>query len=139
MIRARAVRTFGGCLAAAFPIAPLLAAAPSGLGGGEELNISLGRIVTALLICILLAGFAVLLIRQRSGKTDLRALFARIELRPRSLRVVETRRLSAHADICLLRHDGTEYLLLLMAGDCRILREREGPGDSAGEAVTPCS
>lgn len=107
----------------AFPSFPLLANG-SRLGGGEPLEVSLGRIVGALIICIMITIFAVLLIRQRKGKIDLAALFGRIELRQRAVQVVETRRLSAHADICLVRHDGQEFLLLLLAGRATILRER---------------
>ncbi|HEX9933335.1 MAG TPA: hypothetical protein VGB08_10885 [Allosphingosinicella sp.] len=124
---ARATALAAACFS---PLSPLLAASP-GLGGGEELGVSLGRIITALIICIIVAVLAVLLIRQRSGKVDLAALFARIEMRPRAVQVVETRRLSVHADICLLRHDGREYLLLLMAGACQVLRENDVPTDAS--------
>ncbi len=116
--------------AAAAAVLPseLLAATPR-LGGGEGLEVSLARIVAALIVCIIVALLAVLLIRQRSGKSDLSALFRRIELRPRVIRVVETRRLSPHADICVVHHGGREYLLLLLAGDARVLSD--GP-QSAG-------
>ena len=110
---------------AAFVVRPALAtAAASGqLGGGRDLGVSLSRIVTALLICIMVALLAALLIRQRSGKTDLHSLLGRLNLRPRAIEVVETRRLSQHADICLIRHGGREYLLLLMHGAARLLNE----------------
>lgn len=93
------------------------------LGGGQPLDVSLGRIVIALLIAIIVAVLAILLIRQRSGKIDLAALFARVELKSRAIHVVETRRLSPHADICLVRHDDREYLLLLLAGRAQVLRD----------------
>jgi hypothetical protein len=107
---------------AAVPLLPAYAQAQR-LGGGEPLGVSLGRIVTALIICIMIALLAALLIRQRSGKMDLAALFGRMELRPREIQVVETRRLSPHADICLVRHRGEEYLLLLLAGKASVLRQ----------------
>lgn len=122
--------------------AALMAAAPAlagagRLGGGQPLEVSLGRIVSALVICIIIAVLAVLLIRQRSGKIDLQALFGRFQVRPRAIEVVETRRLSPHADICLVRNAGREYLLLLLAGNARILREEpvEAPADVEGEAA----
>jgi hypothetical protein len=93
------------------------------LGGGEDLDVSLGRIVVALVISIIVAALAVLFIRQRTGRTDIRAVFSRFELRPREIEVVETRRLSPHADICLVRHGGRQYLLLLMAGAAQLLSE----------------
>jgi hypothetical protein len=98
-------------------------AAGGRLGGGQPLDVSLGRIVIALVIAVIVAALAILLIRQRAGKIDLAALFARVELRPRAIYVVETRRLSPHADICLVRHDDREYLLLLLAGRAQVLRE----------------
>ena len=115
--------------AATFAATPALAGG-AGLGGGGDLGVSLGRVVGALLVCIMVAILAALLIRQRSGRTDLRAIFSRLEMRPRAVKVVETRRLSAHADICLVRHAGREYLLLLMAGSARILSEADAREDA---------
>jgi len=100
------------------------------LGGGQPLEISLARIVAALLFSLIVAAFAILLIRQRGGKLNLSRLFGRWEARRRAIHVVETRRLSPHADICLVRHGDSEYLLLLMAGDARVLSER--PEGQAG-------
>jgi hypothetical protein len=122
--------------------AALLAAAPAlaaggRLGGGQPLEVSLGRIVAALVICIIIAVLAVLLIRQRAGKVDLYALFGRLQARPRAIEVVETRRLSPHADLCVVRHSGREYLLLLLAGNARILSEEPVP--AGPEAEAPCA
>lgn len=122
--------------------AALLAAAPAlasagRLGGGQPLEVSLGRIVAALVICIIMAVLAALLIRQRSGKIDLYALFGRLQSRPRSIEVVETRRLSPNADICVVRHSGREYLLLLLAGNARILSEQ--PVALQAEAEATCA
>jgi hypothetical protein len=99
--------------------APALAAGR--LGGGQALEISLGRIVGALLVSITVLVFAVLLIRQRSGRIDLAAWLGRMRLRTQAIDVVEARRLSPHADVCVIRHQGTEYLLLLSAGESQLL------------------
>lgn len=119
--------------------AAVLAASPAlagggRLGGGQPLEVSLGRIVSALVICIIIAVLAVLLIRQRRGKIDLQVFLGRFQMRSRAVEVVETRRLSQNADICLVRHGGREYLLLLLAGDARILSERavEAQTDAEG-------
>ncbi len=122
--------------------AALLAASPAlagggRLGGGQPLEVSLGRIVSALVICIIIAVLAVLLIRQRGGKIDLRVFLGRFQVRPRAVEVVETRRLSQHADICLVRHGGREYLLLLLAGDARILSE--GAVEEQADAEASCA
>jgi hypothetical protein len=60
---------------------------------------------------------------------------ARFALRvpPRKLRVLETHRLSPHADVCLFAHEGREYLVVLSAAGANVLREREAPG---GDALT---
>lgn len=119
----------------------LLAAAPAlaggaRLGGGQPLDVPVGRIVAALVICIIIAVLAALLIRQRAGRIDLYAFFGRLQSRPRAVEVVETRRLSPHADICVVRHSGREYLLLLLAGDACVLREEPIEGT---EAQAPCA
>ena len=120
--------------AAVWMIASAPALASGRLGGGEELGVSLGRIVGALLVCLLVAGLAVLVLRQRAGKGDLHLFAAALKARPRALDVVETRRLSQHADICLIRHAGREYLLLLMAGSARILSDSSvSAGESAAQ------
>lgn len=131
------MKTGPGSLAILCAGATLLAASPAlagggRLGGGQPLEVSLGRIVSALVICIIIAVLAVLLIRQRGGRIDLRVFLGRFQVRPRAVEVVETRRLSQNADICLVRHGGREYLLLLLAGDARILSERavEDPAES---------
>jgi hypothetical protein len=122
--------------AALFVSAPALAGGGR-LGGGQPLEVSLGRIIAALVICIIVAVLAALLIRQRSGKLDLYAFFGRLQTRPRAIEVVETRRLSPHADLCVVRHSGREYLLLLLAGNARILSE--GPVAEPAEAEVPCA
>ena len=124
----------GFCAGAAWLAASPALAGAGRLGGGQPLEVSLGRIVSALVICIIIAVLAVLLIRQRAGKVDLHALFGRFQVRPRAIEVVETRRLSPHADICVVRHAGREYLLLLLAGNARILRE-----EPVAEAEVPCA
>ena len=120
----------GHFLSASCAAAFAAAAAPScawarGLGGGEDFQVSLSRIVLAFLICIAVAVLAILLIRQRAGKGDLQALFSRVELRQRAIQVVETRRVSQHGDICLVRHAGREYLLVVLAGHTHVLNERD--------------
>jgi hypothetical protein len=125
------------CAGAALLVAAPALAGAGRLGGGQPLEVSLGRIVAALVICIIIAILAALLIRQRSGKLDLYAWFGRLQARPRAIEVIETRRLSPHADICVVRHSGREYLLLLLAGDARILSEE--PVALSAEAEAPCA
>lgn len=109
-------------------------AAQPHLGGGGSLDISLGRIIASLVICIIIAVLAILLIRQRGGRGDLAAMFARLQPQARAIEVVETRRLSPHADICLVRHDGRDYLLVLQQGSMQVLRDEPTSGGKA-----PCA
>lgn len=105
-------------------------ATPHRLGGGGDVDISIGRIVVAFVICIIVAVLAILLIRQRGGRINLAQWFARVVPRSREIDIVETQRLNPHSDICLVRHDGREYLLILQQGATHVLRERdlcEGP------------
>lgn len=105
------------------------------LGGGGAIDISLGRIIISFVICVIIAALAILLLRQRSGKFDLAGLFARIEPRAREIAVVETRRLSPHADICLVRQGGREYLLVVQQGNAQVLSDRPfGPAEDV-----PCA
>lgn len=97
------------------------------LGGGGDLGISLTRIVTALLLCLMLAGLAALLLKRSGGKVDLTAVRRLLVRLPaeRRIDVVETRRVSTYADVCLLRCDGREYLILCAAQQQTLLRESE--------------
>nr|MDQ4087971.1 hypothetical protein [Pseudomonadota bacterium] len=62
----------------------LLASAPAAadagrLGGGDSVEVSFGRIIAALIICIMVAALAALVIRQRGGKIELSAFLSRLE------------------------------------------------------------
>ncbi|KQN21416.1 hypothetical protein ASE86_14415 [Sphingomonas sp. Leaf33] len=109
---------------AATSIVAMLAAAPARLGGGGAIDVSLGRIVSALLVCLLLAGAAALLLRRGGGRIDWRALADWKKAAPaRRIVVIETRRISAHADICLFRCDDRDYLVLCSASQQQVLRD----------------
>lgn len=97
------------------------------LGGGGELNVSLARVVLALLFCLMVAGVAVLLIKRGGGRIDLGALRGALVRLPaaRRIEVIETRRVSQHADICLFRCGGREYLVLCTAQQQTVLRDSE--------------
>jgi len=101
------------------------------LGSGSAVDIPVGRIVIAFLICVGIAFLAILLIRQRMGRNDLSGWVRRIGARSGAIDVVEVRRLSVQSEIGLVRHDGREYLLLLQGNSSRVLRERE-IADQAG-------
>lgn len=111
--------------------APALAARPD-LAGGEALGVSLGRIVTALVICTVVALLAALVIRQRQGRQDLRSLIGGFRASGTTIQVLESRRLTPTADICLVRQGGEEFLILLGPGQARVLRRRACDRPAAG-------
>lgn len=98
------------------------------LGGGSAPAISLIRIGAAFILCCLVAFAVIVLMRARSGQPlrfsveGLRwfnlAVTNRVE-------VVESRRLSAHADACLLRCDDRDYFVICGVGGMLLLSECE--------------
>ena len=120
-------------LAGALMLVPAAAhAAPARLGGGGDLSVSPWRIGVAFILCAAAAYLAVLWIRKHGSVGALRLGLGKLPLRARSIEIVETRRLSTHADISLVREGGHEYLLLLFAGGCQVLRE--GVAEAPDEA-----
>jgi hypothetical protein len=111
---------------AAAALATASAASAQGLGGGQDLDISLGRIVAAFLISIGVATACILAMRRRrTGGPAMRNWLSGLASRQPEVRIVETRRISQHGDICLVRSRDREYLLLVMAGQAQVLRESE--------------
>ncbi|MCH7860354.1 hypothetical protein ACQKOH_08520 [Sphingomonas sp. NPDC092331] len=109
--------------------APAALAQPGRLGGGGSLNLSLTRIVMALLLCLMLAALAALALKRGGGRIALplprlRGLVAALPAQ-RRVEVLETRRVSQYADVCLLRCDGREYLVLCAQQQQLLLRESE--------------
>lgn len=95
------------------------------LTGGGALDLSLTRIVAALVLCLMAAVLAVILLKRHGGRIDLSRLGAlRQSMRDRRIAVIESRRISPHADLCLLRCDGDEYLILSSATGQQIVRAR---------------
>ncbi|MGK6317899.1 hypothetical protein [Sphingomonas sp. DT-204] len=97
------------------------------LGGGGALDIPVARIIVSLIACLLIAALAIVFLRQRAGKADLRALFGRLTSGHGAIDIVEVRRLGMHGDVCLIRHDDREYLLLVQNSRAIVLRERDIP------------
>lgn len=106
---------------------PILAVVPWALASEPVLAATLGtaagpgvpwlRIVVAFAFCIGLAIAAIWLLRmyreRRIAQSATGWLAKRKERDQRKIEVVETRRISAHADVCLLRWQGRSYLLLV--------------------------
>ncbi|MEO1045894.1 MAG: hypothetical protein AAFX04_10675 [Pseudomonadota bacterium] len=97
------------------------------LGGGAAPDIPVLRVVLALVLCLIVAIGVILWLRRRhghaGGKMPL-AGFLRDSDAATGLNIVETRRLNAHYDSCVIRHNDREYLLLLGPQDAKILSDQ---------------
>ena len=118
---ARLIRHVALVAVATFSATPALA---QRLGGGTASDISVGRIVAALVLCVIAAVLAILLLKRGGGRIDFAGLtsFRKLAV-ARRIDVVETRRISQHADLCLVRCDGQDYLILTAQGQQSVLRE----------------
>lgn len=97
------------------------------LGGGGGLDLSLTRIVLSLLLCLGIAISAIVILKRNGGRMNagaLRGLLAKGLPSEARIRVIESRRISAHADVCLIRCDEMEYLVLSSAQQQQLLREQ---------------
>lgn len=106
---------------------PAAFAQPGHLGGGGALNLSLTRIIMSLILCLMLAALAAFALKRSGGRIDVKRMGGLIAKLPvqRRVEVVETRRASQYADICLIRCDGREYLVLSSQQRQLVLRETE--------------
>lgn len=136
LLRSRAIAW--AFVAAAVGVDSVARASAGRLGGGEPPDVSIARIVSALVICVIIAILAALLIRQRGGRIAARRLLGGVEFGSRAIKVMETRRLSQHADACLIRYDGREYLLLLQAGNAQVLSGKPLPTPLEIEPIQSC-
>lgn len=104
-------------------------------GGGASTDISIIRILAALLVCLAAAFALALVIKARRG--GIRPLgkewLPRAIAGSRRIEIVETRRATPYADICLVRCDGEEYLLLCGPSGQTVLRWPHGAHPAPGE------
>lgn len=110
----------------------LLDAAPAvaagRLGGGGSLDLSLTRILLSLFICLIVAVGAMLILKRHGGRISaapLQAILKRNFPAARRIDVLESRRISPNADVCLIRCDEREYLLVCGPQGQMVLREGE--------------
>lgn len=131
MIRARRFSRVSAWTCTLLLIAVPLPAIAQKLGGGTDPEISLVRIVASLVLCIGVAVALALLISKRGAPLGLRNVggwLAKLQQRAR-ITVVEARRLSPHADLCIVRCDDREYVLTCAHGEVRVLAESQIAAD----------
>lgn len=105
------------------------AALASVLGQASSPAVPWGRILAALIISLMIALAAILWVKRTGGSgggrfATLSAVFIK-KLPAREIDIVETRRISPHADICLVRHGGRDYLLAVSAHELIVLNESD--------------
>ncbi|WP_447726053.1 hypothetical protein [Sphingomonas koreensis] len=96
------------------------------LGGGGQLDLSLTRIILSLLLCLGIAVSVILLVKRNGGRVNVGALRGILTgglPADQRIRVIESRRISQHADLCLVRCDDIDYVILSSAQQQQLLRE----------------
>jgi len=119
----RRLRGAGAALAAA--CSPTMAAARD-LAHGHPIELPLLRLVGGLLLCTLIAVIAALLLKRFVAGGGVLAIgkgAAAGWLKTGLVRVLETHRISPHADVCRLVCGQTEYLVVVSPGGATVLRE----------------
>lgn len=105
------------------------------LASGQSFEAPLLRLFAGFIVCSLVALVAALLLkRHMSAGKGLPLLQSALGGGDgRRIAVLETRRLSAHADVCRFTSAGREYLVVVAAGAALVLRdsEIETPGQAA--------
>ncbi len=87
------------------------------LGQGQDIGVSVWRVLAALLLCLGIAVAVILTLRKQSRRIDLKALASGLRARgtaqsPR-IAIIESRRASSRADVVLLRCDDREFLVMI--------------------------
>lgn len=120
----------------------LLAAGPACAGtqltGGVSPDVPWMRLVLSFAFCVLVAAGAVLALKRFEAKgraAPFSSLLGRKALGGgRAIQVLETRRISVHADLCLIEFDGERMLLAATAHGVEILdKSRPEIADARGD------
>ncbi len=113
----------GAGLALLAAIAPGAASAQQ-LGGAAALPVSPIRVAAALLFCLAAVFAIVMLLRRRQTGSALPLLSSFLpKLNARSrIRIIEARRLSPFADLCIVRCDDCEYVVLCGQAGIELLK-----------------
>ncbi len=120
-------------------IAPAQVASAQELGGARSIDIPIAQIFAGLILCSLAAFAIALLMKRRSGRPlpSFRAMLrvGATQSTRDSIMVLETRRVSPHADACRFTSGGREYLVVITANSCTVVSDR--PQYTATDIPTP--
>lgn len=115
-------------------VGPALAAAAPKLGSAQPLDVPIARIIAGLLISTLVALVVVLVLKRRGGGALPFRLPQIKAQNPDRIVVLETRRLSPHADLCRFTSAGKEYLVIVTPSGSNLIREKDA---DASLSATP--
>jgi hypothetical protein len=94
------------------------------LGGGGSVQIPWVRIALVLIMCLAVLGIALVVMRRKSLPAGLADKLRKGLGANGRIRAIESRRISPHADLCLVCCDDIEYLLVCTAGSVELLDRR---------------
>ena len=109
-------------------------AAATPLATAQPLDLHLGRLVVVLVLCIALALAAAFLLKgvvKRGSKSAAGGLPWFQGLGGAAVIVLESRRISVHADVCRLAYAGREYLVVVSQGGATVLNESAARPEAA--------
>lgn len=132
-------RIASGAALAFYAVDPVLAS-PHRLGGGDAAGVSIIRVIGTLFLCLLLAGAMIFLLKRAQLDTS-EGLIGRLRqllpaaLPPGRIAVIESRRISPHADLCLLRAGEREYAVIVASAYATILSEQMASDRRDGDVL----
>ncbi len=109
------------------------------LAGGASPDISVVRVVVALFVSLVIGLGLLIAHRRLPGRSNFGQVLGKLagELgSKRRIDVLEARRISPHADVCLVRCDTDEYVILCGPAGSKVLRKGRVSQVAAVGAVT---
>jgi hypothetical protein len=104
------------------------------LAGGGGAEVSVWRVLAALLVSVAAAAVLAVVLRGRTMGRSTKPKWLSVLARPGRIELVETRRIASQTELSLVRCDGTEYVILSGQGKVEVLERRALPSaDQAQE------
>jgi hypothetical protein len=128
-------------LAATLGAITILVSAPPAwsqqLGGAPPVDIPIVQILAGLVLCLFAAFAAALVLKRRSGlkSSAFRRLLGRAVKQDDGIAVLETRRLSPHADACRFTSGNREYVVVVTSSSCTVVSDTELPSTNARDST----
>jgi flagellar biogenesis protein FliO len=117
-------RTAAATLSVAAPIFAAIPAFADQLGRAAEDDISLWRVASAFVLCVILAIAGAFLLKARGGNVPFLPTHLK---RSQRLRLIETLRLGNNAAVSIVECDGRELLVVSTPQTCEIARDLSSP------------